>query len=192
MGSLEDAIREHLELKRLRGADPAEVAREQREALDPPAGQAPSALAEDQTATVDDDANAAEGHLPLDGQSSGEHPVEAPHVADVGDPPNSAQETAELDMQAVLEDEATAPSEHDAPAGPAAAESGPSAEPNEEDSLEWEVPARSSGDVAGSGDQPDENHTAASGGAPGHGSADGHERGSDAEHRAPEQPRMSF
>ena len=34
MGLLDDAIREHLELKRRRGADPGEVAREQREALD--------------------------------------------------------------------------------------------------------------------------------------------------------------
>ena len=34
MGLLDDAIRDHLELKRRRGADPAEVAREQREALD--------------------------------------------------------------------------------------------------------------------------------------------------------------
>ncbi|MGO9819082.1 MAG: hypothetical protein ACLPTJ_00340, partial [Solirubrobacteraceae bacterium] len=35
MGLLDEAIRDHLELKRLRGADPGEVAREQREALDP-------------------------------------------------------------------------------------------------------------------------------------------------------------
>jgi hypothetical protein len=35
MGELSDAIREHLELKRRRGADPAEVAREEREALAP-------------------------------------------------------------------------------------------------------------------------------------------------------------
>jgi hypothetical protein len=35
MGDLDDAIREHLELKRLRGADPDEVAREEREALAP-------------------------------------------------------------------------------------------------------------------------------------------------------------
>ena len=35
MGLLDDAIRDHLELKRLRGADPGEVAREQREALEP-------------------------------------------------------------------------------------------------------------------------------------------------------------
>ena len=35
MGELDDAIREHLELKRRRGADPAEVAREEQEALSP-------------------------------------------------------------------------------------------------------------------------------------------------------------
>ena len=35
MGDLNDAIREHLELKRRRGADPAEVAREEQEALSP-------------------------------------------------------------------------------------------------------------------------------------------------------------
>jgi hypothetical protein len=35
MGQLDDAIREHLELKRSRGADPTEVAREEQEALGP-------------------------------------------------------------------------------------------------------------------------------------------------------------
>ena len=35
MGDLDEAIREHLELKRRRGADPAEVAREEEEALSP-------------------------------------------------------------------------------------------------------------------------------------------------------------
>jgi hypothetical protein len=38
MGLLDDAIREHLELKRQHGADPAEVERQEREALGPPAG----------------------------------------------------------------------------------------------------------------------------------------------------------
>ena len=33
MGLLDDAIREHLELKRSRGADPGEVERQEREAL---------------------------------------------------------------------------------------------------------------------------------------------------------------
>src|SRR5579864_447333 len=35
MSDLEDAIRDHLELKRRRGADPAEVAREEHDALAP-------------------------------------------------------------------------------------------------------------------------------------------------------------
>jgi hypothetical protein len=35
MGELDDAIRDHLELKRRRGADPGEVAREEQEALAP-------------------------------------------------------------------------------------------------------------------------------------------------------------
>ena len=35
MGDLDDAIREHLELKRRRGADPDEVARQEQEALAP-------------------------------------------------------------------------------------------------------------------------------------------------------------
>ena len=35
MGLLDDAIREHMELKRLRGADPGEVARQERDALGP-------------------------------------------------------------------------------------------------------------------------------------------------------------
>jgi hypothetical protein len=45
MGLLDDAIREHLELKRKHGADPAEVAREEREALGPARspGAAPAA-----------------------------------------------------------------------------------------------------------------------------------------------------
>jgi hypothetical protein len=36
MGLLDDAIREHLDLKRRRGADPDEVARQETEALGPP------------------------------------------------------------------------------------------------------------------------------------------------------------
>ena len=35
MGLLDDAIREHLDLKRRRGADPGEVERDEREALGP-------------------------------------------------------------------------------------------------------------------------------------------------------------
>jgi hypothetical protein len=41
MGLLDDAIREHLDLKRRRGADPSEVAREEAEALGPVRREAP-------------------------------------------------------------------------------------------------------------------------------------------------------
>ena len=48
MGLLDDAIREHLELKRRRGADPDEVARQEDEALGPrAAGSSPSPPARD-------------------------------------------------------------------------------------------------------------------------------------------------
>ena len=51
MGLLDDAIREHLELKRRRGADAEEVTRQEQEALGAPqraefAGAAPAAAAE--------------------------------------------------------------------------------------------------------------------------------------------------
>jgi hypothetical protein len=46
MGLLDDAIREHLELKRRHGADPQEVARQEDEALGPPPGQEPHVEAE--------------------------------------------------------------------------------------------------------------------------------------------------
>ena len=41
MGLLDDAIREHLDLKRRRGADPSEIAREESEALGPVRREAP-------------------------------------------------------------------------------------------------------------------------------------------------------
>jgi hypothetical protein len=46
MGLLDDAIKEHLELKRKRGADPAEVAQQEREALGPVRGAADTATVE--------------------------------------------------------------------------------------------------------------------------------------------------
>jgi hypothetical protein len=45
MGLLDDAIREHLDLKRRRGADPTEIAREEDEALGPVRRSEPSASA---------------------------------------------------------------------------------------------------------------------------------------------------
>jgi hypothetical protein len=135
MGLLEDAIREHLDLKRLRGADPAEVAREQHEALEPPATAEPATWADGPPAAGEDGAHAAPEHPPAegpaaeapspenDGGPAAEHPVDPPQAM-IG------QETAELDMRAVLE-------EHPVPS-------------DEQESLEWDVPARSE-DTASSG-----------------------------------------
>jgi hypothetical protein len=147
MGLLDDAIREHLELKRRRGANPEEVAREQREALDvvgeravgsdvaddaDPTAAAPSAAAID-SPDIDRD-----GVSEADGSAGDPAPAQAN--------PAAAGETAELDMSSVLgegddvEDQSTAPTEADAGEQHASARPVPAAPATEEDSLEWEVP----------------------------------------------------
>ena len=90
MGLLDDAIREHLELKRRRGADAGEVAREEHEVLDTPSSS-PSADAEDAAAP-------------------GEHFPEDPGLEESRAPASSheVQETEELDMKPLLEDEPVA------------------------------------------------------------------------------------
>jgi hypothetical protein len=112
MGLLDDAIRDHLELKRRRGADPGEVAREQHEALEPiiPGDSAPSnggaesspdPVLEDSGERDEaqrpaaEDVDHADARLP-DAQGHGGH--ESP------DPTGLGQETAELDMESVLQD----------------------------------------------------------------------------------------
>jgi hypothetical protein len=138
MGLLEDAIREHLELKRLRGADPTEVAREQHEALDPPPGQEPTAAVEDHSDAgvpqTDADGPALDGDAP----TTADHPDHAPEALAAGDFSQTAQETAELDMEQLLANEP--PADSDLAEG---RETPPEAG---EESLEWEVPARASRD----------------------------------------------
>ncbi|HWW90382.1 MAG TPA: hypothetical protein VNY35_06330 [Solirubrobacteraceae bacterium] len=144
MGLLEDAIREHLELKRLRGADPAEVAREQREALDAPTSEAPSELVEDHAAVGEDGTNTA-GHAPEAEPPAGEgHAGDVPQAPVTDELSHAAQETAELDMESVMAEEPAmgdelAPRER---ADIADAEGDPPALAADEESLEWEVPAR--------------------------------------------------
>ena len=79
MGLLDDAIREHLELKRRHGADPQEVARQEDEALGPVGGHEPQR----------EDAEEAGGHehdVPV------LHPPEPEFVFD--EPPAPAEEPA--------------------------------------------------------------------------------------------------
>jgi len=103
MGLLDDAIRDHLELKRRRGADPGEVAREQREALAPPGGfddgPAPNVPVEPPgTVASELSGEEADSAATYAGDSSG--------VAAA-----SGAETAEIDMQGVFAEEQTGGSE---------------------------------------------------------------------------------
>jgi hypothetical protein len=130
MGLLDDAIRQHLELKRLHGADPQEVARQEDEALGPIGGQEPRPLPE-----AGDDPAAAEPAV-ADEIEIEEPPVPyvppAPEVeADDPEPPPVAPEPAEepeFDMQQPTIEFSVEDDVHeDAPA--AAEERPPEAEP---------------------------------------------------------------
>jgi hypothetical protein len=90
MGLLDDAIREHLELKRRRGADPSEVARQEGEAFGPARHEREVGQAGDPPDATGDRADALEGV----GASSSR-----------SDPSRISQETVELDMRAVFETE---------------------------------------------------------------------------------------
>lgn len=158
MGLLDDAIREHLELKRRRGADPGEVAREQREALDMVGGQA---VAEGAGTVQDASGAPAVSGAPLVDRPAGTQPEptavgDVPPSAGLAEPVKAALpaeptdgvdagETAELDMSSVLgEDVEHAPVE------------GASSEPADTgESLEWEMPADTAARDA-SAEEPDE------------------------------------
>jgi hypothetical protein len=110
MGLLDEAIREHLELKRRRGADPGAVAREEHDALAP---------------VLADDATGGQDELVHDGlEVAGIQPAaDVPAQHDLRDDQQPAefstvgQETAELDMQAVMEEDPDA-ADGASPVGP--------------------------------------------------------------------------
>jgi hypothetical protein len=138
MGLLDDAIRDHLELKRLWGADPGEVAHEQHEALD--------SVFADEHAAGEEDLPAAPESLHADtnhkatpvAATSAEDPLSIPPPARTADLSDVGQETAELDMRTVLDEHG------DAPAIAASPGADPSAGDRDEDSLEWEAPGQPS------------------------------------------------
>jgi hypothetical protein len=97
MGLLDDAIREHLELKRTRGADPDELARAEHEALEPVVGE------EHSDGAAEDDSGIAPAQPPAAGAIGDD--LQARQA--IGDISSVGQETAEIDMSAVLaEDDA--------------------------------------------------------------------------------------
>jgi hypothetical protein len=116
MGLLDDAIREHLELKRRRGADAEEVTRQEHEALGPPQraefAEAPAAEEPAQRAA---DAPPAEEPPPAVEE---EPPVEAPRdegwLEDEPEPARAPEEPIALD-QPTVEYDAGPPPDPDAP-----------------------------------------------------------------------------
>ena len=102
MGLLDEAIREHLELKRRGGADPTEVAREEHEALAPVFPDEHAAAESDEAELSREalDLLPPTAALRLDGESAGETP---------GDLSTVGQDTAELDMQTAMEEDPEPP-----------------------------------------------------------------------------------
>ncbi|MBA3809023.1 MAG: hypothetical protein H0X28_11645 [Solirubrobacterales bacterium] len=100
MGLLDDAIREHLELKRRSGADPGEIAYKEQEALAPVfpeeedvgLGDPPPTVAAEPPA--DEPATAVEAEPVKDDSGLEAEGADFTHVG---------QETAELDMRSVLD-----------------------------------------------------------------------------------------
>jgi len=134
MGLLDEAIRDHLELKRRRGADPTEIAREEREALEPvfPDEPRPAGFEDEpQAAGVVDEE-------PPHGDPLQEAAVSAEAARDPIAAQTFGDETAELDMEAVLAEDEQAP----VLAEPVASEPVRAPPQGEEDLLEWEIPER--------------------------------------------------
>lgn len=113
MGLLDDAIREHMELKRLRGADPSEVARAEQDVLgsvhlQEAEPQAPES--EYDPAEAKEIAPVAQDALEDAPRVEADPPTRSPpaHERREQDFANVGQETAELDMRTVLHAEQSA------------------------------------------------------------------------------------
>jgi hypothetical protein len=139
MGLLDDAIREHLELKRLGGADPGEVAREEQDALGSgrPRGDATQNAGE-----------ASENEVPSDSGESFSSHAESPSAVE---PSKAGQETVEINMEAELSSTGT----NSQPVAPRSNRTTPVAHPahvqsSKEDPLEWEAPREPSSGRASS------------------------------------------
>jgi hypothetical protein len=148
MGLLDEAIREHLELKRRQGADPGEIARKEREALEPVVPDEPATWGAEPTTTHDPAEYHGQG---VDVAATYDEHGAAPEAGGV-DLSTVGQETAEIDMREVLgvRDDELADAyaaERDAGAPVRAGRiTGSSASPAAEHELQWEVAGRVSGE----------------------------------------------
>jgi hypothetical protein len=140
MGLLDEAIREHLELKRRRGGDPSAIAREEREALAPGLAGEPT---DEGTHAADETPPYAHAPAPDAAESTSLPASDQDRPEDrVADMAAGGQETAELDMQTVMEDDPDAadPGAPEPPLGHGPALAGHGDERSEDDLLEWELP----------------------------------------------------
>jgi hypothetical protein len=109
MGLLDDAIREHLELKRRRGADPSSVTRDEHDALGNAPGTA-STLDETQTLNAEDElpdreADELDGSRTETPRDDSLEPLDPePAAADHPEIHSIGQETVEIDMSSVLDE----------------------------------------------------------------------------------------
>ena len=139
MGLLDEAIREHLELKRRRGGDPSGMAREEREALTArPRGRADRRrrTAADEKPLGSEIAYPSAPAPTAAGASAQDQQDRVPGLA------AGSQETAELDMQAAMADDPDAadPAAPEAPFVDEQAFAGDGNEAGDDAALEWEVP----------------------------------------------------
>ncbi len=113
MGLLDDAIREHLELKRRHGGDPAVIAHQERAALEPvfpdEAGEGDGAqtLGEHDADAIFEEPPPQQANGEAAREAAEDHGAEPePHRAEdaLADFSQTGQETAELDMSAVLDE----------------------------------------------------------------------------------------
>jgi hypothetical protein len=131
MGLLDDAIREHLELKRLRGVDPGAVAREEQDALGPVPRRGDAAY--------EDETDSGPGATHADETLSAS---DVPLTTDSADSGSVGQETVEINMEAELASEGGSDlppmADRDTRARPVAHPA--MARAISDESLEWEVP----------------------------------------------------
>jgi hypothetical protein len=139
MGLLDEAIREHLELKRRRGADPSAIAREEHEALAPVFPDEPA----------DDDGAAAVEEPETADIAPAAVPAEAPAYEhdELADLSAAGQETAELDMQAVMDADLEA-ADSASTVGGEPVPASPAEEMSAEESLDWEFPGEEAREAA--------------------------------------------
>jgi hypothetical protein len=143
MGLLDDAIREHLELKRRSGADPGEIAHQERAALEPVFPEEPVGSDAATGGHADDRPHVDELGEPAETPPTGGEPA---HEAGPPEPVAAGQETAELDMRTVLEDGDHSVGDLGEPPAGAPAHAASSGEHGEDDLLEWEMPHRDAGE----------------------------------------------